>query len=214
MKKLKQAGVLAGAVMGGVIGGTVSFVGKVIRQPEIDQLGENIVDSAILTGEIAGHTMSGAVDVVTGTVKRDKAVVKAGGHDLKKAGVAVGKNLAANASVALMEAGNVYLGVKTGDKARVVKGLKTMGKMAAIEFLTVGAIKMDDTKESAGSTDCMADRKNVAMKIQAPTVVRIVRSGPMTARIHPPQEEIDKHRREAVAAKEVKKQGIFRRLFG
>lgn len=214
MKKLKQAGVLAGAVMGGVIGGTVSFVGKVIRQPEIDQLGENIVDSAILTGEIAGHTMSGAVDVVAGTVKRDKAAVKAGGHDLKKAGVAVGKNLAANASVALMEAESIYLGVKTGDKARVVKGLKTMGKMAAIEFLTVGAIRMDDTRESTGSRDVMADRKNEGTKMQSLTVVRIIRSGPMTARIHPPQEEIDKRRREAVAAREVKKQGIFRRLFG
>ena len=93
MKALKQAGVAAGAVMGGVIGGTVSFVGKVIRQPEIDQLGENIMDSAILTGEIAGHAMSGAADVVSGTVKRDKAVIKAGGRDLKRAGVAVGKNL-------------------------------------------------------------------------------------------------------------------------
>ena len=144
MKKLKQAGGVAGAAMGGVIGGTVSFVGKVLRQPEIDQLGENIVDSAILTGEIAGHAASGAADVVAGAVKRDTAVIKAGGRDLKKAGVAVGKNVVANASVILMESGNVYLGVKTRDKARVIKGLKTMGKMAAIEFLTVGAIKMEE----------------------------------------------------------------------
>ena len=206
MKKLKQAGVVAGAAMGGIIGGTVSFVGKVIRQPEIDQLGENIMDSAILTGEIAGHAMSGAVDVVAGAVRRDKATVKAGGRDLKKAGVAVGKNVAANASVALMEAGNVAIGVKTGDKARVIKGLKTMGKMAAIEFLTVGAIKMDDKKEDISSAKAPGKK--------ALTVVRVVPTGPKTARVHPPQEEIDKHRREAIAAKEVKRPGFFRRLFG
>lgn len=206
MKTLKQAGVAAGAVMGGVIGGTVSFVGKVIRQPEIDQLGENIMDSAILTGEIAGHAMSGAVDVVSGTVKRDKAVIKAGGRDLKRAGVAVGKNLAANASVALMEAGNVAIGVKTGDKARVIKGLKTMGKMAAIEFLTVGAIKMDDEKGDTSSAKAPVKKE--------PTVVRVVPAGPKTARVHPSQEEINKHRREAVAAKEVKRAGFFRRLLG
>jgi len=206
MKKLKQAGVAAGAVMGGVIGGTVSFVGKVARQPEIDQLGENIMDSAILTGEIAGHAMSGAADVVTGAVKRDKNVIKAGGRDLKKAGVAVGKNVMANASVVLMEAGNVAIGVKTGDKARVVKGLKTMGKMAAIEFLTVGAIKMDDEKGDISSAKAPVKK--------APTVVRVVPTGPKTARVHPTREEIDKHRREAVAAKEVKRAGFFRRLLG
>ncbi|MBQ8589419.1 MAG: hypothetical protein IJ486_03090 [Firmicutes bacterium] len=210
MQKLKRAGVYAGAAVGGVIGGTVSFVGKVIRQPEIDQLGENIVDSAILTGEIAGYAMSGAADVVSGAVKRDKTVIKAGGRDLKKAGVAVGKNVVANASVALVEAGNVAIGLKTGDKARVVKGLKTMGKMAAIEFLTVGAIQMNETKtpeKSQENVSTAAEKK--------PAVVRVICSGPKTARIHPPQEEIDAHRSEAIAAvRRNEKPGLWKRIFG
>lgn len=209
MKKLKQAGVIAGAAMGGVMGGAVSFVGKVIRNDEIDQLGENIMDSAILTGEIAGHAMSGAADVVTGAVKRDKRIIKAGGRDLKKAGVAVGKNVMANASVILMETGNVVVGVKTGDTARVVRGLKTMGKMAAIEFLTVGAIKMDDTNDK---NERNSSRKTVVKETPL-TVVKVIPSGPKTARIHPSEEEVAAHRRAAISTGTTKK-GFWKRIFG
>lgn len=202
MKVFKQAGVCVGAVLGGTVGGAVSLAGKLTRQPEIDQLGENIVDSAILTGEIAGHALSGTADVITGAVRRDKETVKNGGRDLKRAGGALVKNVAANASVVLMEAGNVVVGVKTGDRARVVRGLKTMGKMAAIEFLTVGAIKMDAPDRAAKPS-----RPTV-------TVVRIVPSGPATARVFPTQEEIDaQRRRPAVAAEQSRRGGFWSRFF-
>ncbi|MBO4991281.1 MAG: hypothetical protein J6E42_03910 [Firmicutes bacterium] len=201
MKVFKQAGVCVGAVLGGTVGGAVSLAGKLTGQQEIDQLGENIVDSAILTGEIAGHALSGTADVITGAVRRDKEMVKTGGRDLKRAGGALVKNVAANASVVVMEAGNVVIGVKTGDRARVIRGLKTMGKMAAIEFLTVGAIKMDTPDRAAKPSR------------PAVTVVRIVPSGPATARVFPTQEEIDAQRRVAVAAGQPRRGRFWSQFF-
>jgi len=201
METLKKAGICAGAALGGVVGGTVSLVGKVIRQPEIDQLGETIMDSAILTGEIAGHALSGTADVITGAVRRDKKSLKSGGRDLKRAGGAVVKNVAANASILLSEAGNVAIGVKTGNRAQVVRGLKTMGKMAAVEFFTVGAVKMDNPE------------KKVRKEQSRLTVVRIVPSGPATARVFPSPEEIRAHRRAEGGVKPAKK-GFWSRMFG
>ena len=81
-----------------------------------------------------------------------------------------------------------------------------MGKMAAIEFLTVGAIQMESSKDKP-------EAKAEQQKEKTLTVVKVVPSGPKTARIHPPQEEIDAHRREAVAAVKVKK-GLWSRFFG
>lgn len=201
METLKKAGVCAGAALGGVVGGTVSLVGKVIRQPDIDQLGETITDSAILTGEIAGHALSGTADVIAGAVRRDKRTLKKGGRDLKRAGGAMVKNVAANASILLTEAGNVAVGVKTGDRARVVRGLKTMGKMAAVELFTVGAVKMDDPEQK--------EKK----KQPRLTVVRILPSGPATARVFPRPEEIQAHRRKKGGTKPARK-GFWSRIFG
>ncbi len=64
MNNIKKAGIITGAVVGGVIGGTISFIGKVSNQKFIDELGESVVDSTILTGGIAGEIASGATNMV------------------------------------------------------------------------------------------------------------------------------------------------------
>lgn len=205
MKTLKKAGVCAGAALGGAVGGAVSLVGKVIRQPEIDRLGETILDSAILTGEIAGHVLSGTADVISGAVKRDKASLKSGGRDLKRAGKAVADNVAANAGLILTEAGNVAIGIKTKNRAQVMDGLKTMGKMAAVEFFTVGAIKMDDSQ------------KKTKKELPRLTVVRIIPSGPVTVRVFPSNEEISAHQaayQKIDKRKKASKKRAWRRFFG
>ncbi|MEG1584034.1 MAG: hypothetical protein RR361_03150, partial [Anaerovorax sp.] len=70
MKVLKKAGIIGGAVIGGAIGGTLSVIGKVSNKKFVDQLGSSIIDSTILTGNIAGTAASGAAEMIVGTVKK------------------------------------------------------------------------------------------------------------------------------------------------
>lgn len=72
MKAIKKAGIVAGAVLGGVIGGTLSVIGKVSKKKFVDELGESIIDSSILTGELYGGLANGATEVISGKIKKDQ----------------------------------------------------------------------------------------------------------------------------------------------
>lgn len=152
MGKIKKTGVCAGIVVGGLIGGTVSMIGKMADKNIIDQLGENIMDSTILTGEIVGEMASGATHVVAGTVKKEPQKVKKGKKELETAGGLVVENVITNVKNVAEQSGEILEGVKAKDKQRVAKGLRTLVKMAAVGILTVGAIKVDE----------IADRKATA----------------------------------------------------
>lgn len=204
MKGLKKAGVYTGIAVGGAVGGTVSFVGKMIHKPGIDALGESVMDSAILSGEIAGEALNGTVNIVAGAIRKDKASVHAGRRELKRAGSRMVDNVVENAKLVAHQAGDIACGVCEGDRDKVVGGLKTLGKMVAIELLTVGAIQMDGKKQKASARQ----------------VVRIVPAAPATARVFPAEEEILAHRRCGFYTAEQKmpadreKRGFFRRLWG
>ena len=142
MDVMKKAGIIGGAVVGGLIGGTVSIIGHVSKNKFLDELGGNIVDSTILTGQIAGQAASGAADVVTGGVKRNPKRLKAGKEDLKQAGGKVVQNYVTNAKLILENGGEIVEGVRHKDGKRIRNGAKTLGKMVAIGALTAGAVKV------------------------------------------------------------------------
>ena len=81
MDKLKKTGIVAGAIVGGIIGGTLSVIGKVSKVKIVDDIGESVVDSAILTGTMAGKVASGAGDLVAGAVKNDSDQIQEGADD-------------------------------------------------------------------------------------------------------------------------------------
>ena len=60
MDIIKKTAIIGGAVVGGLIGGAVSIAGHLAKNKFVDELGGNIVDSAILTGSIAGQIANGA----------------------------------------------------------------------------------------------------------------------------------------------------------
>lgn len=76
MNKIKKAGIITGAVVGGAIGGTLSVIGKVTKKKFLDELGESVVDSTILTGQIAGDIASGATNVISGKIQKSERRVK------------------------------------------------------------------------------------------------------------------------------------------
>lgn len=142
MNNIKKAGIITGAVVGGVIGGTISFIGKVSKQKFIDELGESVVDSTILTGGIAGEIASGATNVISGKVKKSGRKVEEGKEELKSAGTQVVDNFVNNVKAVVDNSGEIIEGVKKKDKKKILRGAKTLAKVAAVGAITVGTIKI------------------------------------------------------------------------
>lgn len=149
MDAFKKAGIIGGAVVGGVIGGTVSIIGHLAKNKFLDELGGNIVDSTILTGQIAGQAASGATDLIAGGIKRSPKRLLSGKQDLKEAGSKVVQNYVSNAKLIVENSGEILDGVRHRDPTKIKNGAKTLGKIVTIGTITVGAIKVkpEDTKK-------------------------------------------------------------------
>lgn len=142
MNQIKKAGIITGAVVGGAIGGTISFLGKMTNQKFIDELGESVVDSTIMTGGIAGDIASGAANVISGTIQNRRLKVKEGQNELKSAGTQVVNNFVNNVQTVVDNSGEILEGVKEKDRRKIVRGAKTLVKVAAVGAITVGPIKI------------------------------------------------------------------------
>lgn len=153
MNMIKKAGIITGAVVGGAIGGTISFVGKMTNQKFIDDLGESVVDSTILTGGIAGDIASGTTHVISGKIQKSRRKVEEGKSELKSAGNQVVENFVNNVQTVVDNSGEILEGVKERDRSKVIKGAKTLVKVAAVGAITVGTIKIKPEERSAGGMD-------------------------------------------------------------
>ena len=159
MNKIKKGAIIGGAVVGGVIGGTISVIGHMAKSKFVEGLGESIVDSTILTGQIAGSAVSGAAQVVSGGLRGRAKDVSEGKQDLLNAGGQVVGNFVSNAKTVIDNSGEIVEGVKTGDGRKILNGAKTLGKIAAIGAITVGAIKLAPEKEEKGGKSAKPDEK-------------------------------------------------------
>ncbi|QOX63455.1 hypothetical protein FRZ06_08860 [Anoxybacterium hadale] len=151
MNNIKKAGIITGAVVGGVIGGTISVIGKVTKKKFIDELGESVVDSTILTGGIAGEIASGTTHLISGKIQNQQDKLEEGKTELKSAGSQVVHNFVNNVKTVVDNSGEILEGVKEKDGKKILRGTKTLAKVVAVGAITVGAIKIkpeDDLTES------------------------------------------------------------------
>lgn len=142
MDVLKKSGIVGGAVVGGMIGGTLSIIGKLSKNKFLDELGGNIVDSTITTGQIAGQVASGATDIVVGSIKHSPRHLRTGKRDMKEAGGKVVHNYVSNAKLIIDNGGEIIQGVRQRDTNKIRNSARTLGKIIAIGTLTIGAIKV------------------------------------------------------------------------
>lgn len=148
MDNIKKTGIIAGAVVGGIIGGTLSVVGKMSKIKLIDDIGESVVDSTILTGTIVGKVASGATDVVAGSIAKDSDQVQEGASDLKDTGKQVVNNFVGNVKLVAGSSGEIASGVRHRNKKKIKHGIKSLVKIATVGVLTVGAIKVKDDEKA------------------------------------------------------------------
>lgn len=147
MNLLKKTGIIAGALTGGVIGGTISVIGKVTNKKIVDNVGESVTDSLIYFGSIAGNVASGAADVALGNVLKSNTLVDEGIYDLKDGGKMLVGNWLHNAKLVLTESNGVAKGIIHRDKNAITGGIKTIGQLAIVGALTVGAIRLKEDEE-------------------------------------------------------------------
>ena len=161
MKILKKTGIVAGAIVGGVIGGTISVIGKVADKKLVDNVGESVTDSLIYFGGIAGNVASGAADVALGNMLKSTTMVDGGIDDLKDGGKMLVGNWLHNAKLVLGESGQIAKGIVHRDKPAIKDGIKTIGQIAVVGALTVGAIrlKQEDLSENLEIDSVHADPK-------------------------------------------------------
>jgi len=152
MNKLKKATIFIGAITGGVLGGSIDLVGKMTKVNFLSELGEGIVDSALLTGEIVGGAISGTADMISGTVVKDSEKCAEGTRELGHAGKQVLRNAVTNIQMMADNSGEMITGIRTRDKARTISAAKTLAKMATIGAVTVGAIKLKKNDEKSDET--------------------------------------------------------------
>ncbi|MGP1570287.1 MAG: hypothetical protein ACTTH0_05135 [Eubacteriales bacterium] len=147
MRKIKKGAIIAGAVLGGAIGGTISFTGKLAKVKPLDSLGNNILNSFLYTGEIAGEFIAGGSDIAVGAIKKDRVRLKQGANNLKSGAGKIVNNYATNFKLIGGSGAEIISGVMKKDKVRIIKGGKRLAKIITVGMLSVGAIKIDDDKE-------------------------------------------------------------------
>lgn len=144
MNVVKKAGIVAGAVVGGTIGGALSVIGRVSNKQIINNVGESVTDSFIYFGSIAGELASGATDVVVGNVTENLNTVDDGIDDLRDGGKKLVGNWVHNIKLVAGEGKVVAKGVYHRDPQSIKKGLRKMGRIAAVGAMTVGAIRLKE----------------------------------------------------------------------
>ncbi len=160
MDNIKKAAIAAGAVAGGIIGGTVSLAGKMTKTEVVEELGDGITDSAIMTGELVGEALSGAADLVAGGLRKDHDMISEGGKELKHAAKTTLTNALNNIKVIGRSGAGIVGGMVRGDKQEVARGLKNLGKMAAIGLVTVGVVKASQDDRGKTAKREMQDAEN------------------------------------------------------
>ena len=148
MDSLKKTGIVAGAVVGGVIGGGISLVGKLTDVKIVDELGSSIVSSAILTGGLVGEVASGATDAVSGKVTKNADKTKEGLDDIKNVGKQLVDNVVENVYYVVDSGSEIASAIKKKDKPRAVRNTKKLVKWFAVGTITVGLVKIDDSKDA------------------------------------------------------------------
>ncbi|MEI8215884.1 MAG: hypothetical protein WCF96_02185 [Eubacteriales bacterium] len=148
MKKynIKKAGIIAFAMTGGVLGSGVSLIGKMTKNKFIDNLGNDMVDSAIFTGELVGEALGGANDLITGKIKRNPEREQEGVESLKVFAKDSIHNISSNLVLVAEKSEEAVVSLLDNDREKAVAAAKTLAEVVFIGALTFGAIKIDPKK--------------------------------------------------------------------
>ncbi|OIJ20742.1 hypothetical protein BKP45_08050 [Anaerobacillus alkalidiazotrophicus] len=126
-----------GDLAGKVIGTPVSYIGKKVKSPFVDEIGKNLHGATKFSGNIAGQVGQGTWKTTQGFVSRNKADLYEG---LGEFATAAGKTMGAvykTSAYTLQNSAAVINGVYHKDYHKALTGIKGVGKVVIVGAVAI-----------------------------------------------------------------------------
>ncbi|WP_114571865.1 hypothetical protein [Exiguobacterium flavidum] len=158
MGMIKGFSSIAGKVVGGVTGGLIKGVGELTGSDFIKEVGDGVKSSTEFAGKQLGNFAEGAWNVGSGLVAKDDEKVAQGMSDIGEGASQTGKAVVSGVKATASSALQVAEGVWTGDEEQWKKGLREVGKTAAVAAFGLSALDLADVADVTGNEgDAFAD---------------------------------------------------------
>ena len=141
---LKNLGSIVGKVAGGTVGGGIEIAGILVDSNFVQEVGQGVYQSTVVSTETLGSLADGAITAVYGIVTEDEKRIKEGfseaGNAVKTTVNGVGRTIAYTAN----GVGEVCNGVANNDLKMAGQGVRKVAKIVAISTLAVGITELLD----------------------------------------------------------------------
>lgn len=177
MKFVKESGAFLGHAAGKLIGGTVRVAGELVGSAYVKEIGTSVERATAATGEIVGEAASGVLDAGAGLLTQDKDRIHQGVQDLQHSATKVVEGIGNGVGYVVDSGILVAQGLKDGDSEAWIRGVKQLGKAAAVGALAVGVFELVDVTVDTPSAEAAEDEV-------APTDVKTINEG-LDHTVHP-----------------------------
>jgi len=141
---LKNLGSVVGKVAGGTVGGGIEIVGILVGSDFVQEVGQGVYQSTVMSTETLGSLADGTISAVYGVVTEDEKRIKEGFSEaenaIKTTATGVGRTIAYTAN----GVGEVYNGLTRNDLEMAGQGVRKVAKVVAISTLAVGITELLD----------------------------------------------------------------------
>ncbi|KGP74582.1 HNH endonuclease [Pontibacillus yanchengensis] len=176
----RGTGNVIGTVGGGLIGGTVKIAGKAVGTKFdktgdwIEDVGTSVNGASKVAFDSAGQFVDGAVQGTYGIATKSGYHRNAGWGDLKDSSTRTVKGVGTTLKYTANGAYTTYQGAVSGDKELLMRGVKDVGKVAAVSTLAIGIIDVmdDDSIEAETRNDHLngSDHPETSVPFQERTI--------------------------------------------
>jgi hypothetical protein len=145
------AGQTFGQATGYLLGEPIRFVGRIVGNDFIEEIGDGVQNATEMTGETIGRLTSGTVDTARGFLSNDEQLRRQGAGDLFTVMEQTAKGLE-QAVVHTAENGkDIFLGLVENDHDKLTKGTKGIVKTVVIGGIAVGLVDFVNGSEGVAS---------------------------------------------------------------
>ncbi|WP_409271359.1 HNH endonuclease [Neobacillus sp. SCS-31] len=150
MKVFRNVGKGVGTVGGKVLGGTIRVAGVVVGTKWkgagewIEEVGDGVESASKIALDNAGQFVDGAIQGAYGAIKQDEYYKQRGINDLKDSTGRTIKGIGSTLKYTVNNVGTTYKGFTSGNREEAIKGLKNLGKVAAVTTFAIGIVDIVD----------------------------------------------------------------------
>ena len=152
-----------GKITGGVIGGAVGILGEVTGSKFISEVGKGIYTSSTYMGKQLGNATQGVWDIGEGLIKKDEDKIHEGLNNIGEGVTNTGTAVFGTIKHVATSARDVGGGLLDEDSTRWKKGVRELGKTAAIGVLGVSILDVADVVDVNGNEGEHIQKSNLSL---------------------------------------------------